>query len=156
MPPVKMRGDGRKAKNPKKTLLRLLSYMKPYLPTLGVVLLCIIANAVAQTAGSRSLGTLVDSYILPMVQDGSTDFAPSEPAGNTPGFSGKTCAGWVWTTTGRRRPKARGVPFTIRILINLPKWGCCTPATAPAVSCTASMPLTSATALMSTPAPAGT
>ena len=76
MPPVKMRGDGRKAKNPKKTLLRLLSYMKPYLPTLGVVLLCIIANAVAQTAGSRSLGTLVDSYILPMVQDGSTDFAP--------------------------------------------------------------------------------
>ena len=39
MPPVRMRGDGRKAKNPKKTLLRLLSYMKPYLPTLGVVLL---------------------------------------------------------------------------------------------------------------------
>lgn len=28
--------------------------MKPYLPTLGVVLLCIIANAVAQTTGSRS------------------------------------------------------------------------------------------------------
>ena len=47
MPPVRMRGDGRKAKNPRKTLLRLLGYMKPYLPTLGVVLLCIIANAVA-------------------------------------------------------------------------------------------------------------
>ena len=61
MPPVRMRGDGRKAKNPRKTLLRLLGYMKPYLPTLGVVLLCIIANAVAQTTGSRSLGTLVDS-----------------------------------------------------------------------------------------------
>mgnify|MGYP002747396009 CR=1 FL=1 len=75
MPPVRMRGDGRKAKNPRKTLLRLLSYMKPYLPTLGVVLLCIIANAVAQTTGSRSLGTLVDSYILPMVRDGSTDFS---------------------------------------------------------------------------------
>ena len=59
MPPVRMRGDGRKAKNPRKTLLRLLGYMKPYLPTLGVVLLCIIANAIAQTAGSRSLGTLV-------------------------------------------------------------------------------------------------
>ena len=28
MPPVKMRGDGRMAKDPKKTLLRLLSYMK--------------------------------------------------------------------------------------------------------------------------------
>ena len=75
MPPVRMRGDGRKAKNPRKTLLRLLGYMKPYLPTLGVVLLCIIANAVAQTTGSRSLGTLVDSYILPMVRDGSTDFS---------------------------------------------------------------------------------
>ena len=75
MPPVRMRGDGRKAKDPRKTLLRLLSYMKPYLPTLGVVLLCIIANAVAQTTGSRSLGTLVDSYILPMVRDGSTDFS---------------------------------------------------------------------------------
>ena len=58
MPPVRMRGDGRKAKNPRKTLLRLLGYMKPYLPTLGVVLLCIIANAVAQTAGSRSLSGL--------------------------------------------------------------------------------------------------
>ena len=75
MPPVRMRGDGRKAKNPRKTLLRLLGYMKPYLPTLGVVLLCIIANAVAQTTGSRSLGTLVDSYILPMVRDGSTDLS---------------------------------------------------------------------------------
>ena len=75
MPPVRMRGDGRKAKNPRKTLLRLLGYMKPYLPTLGVVLLCIIANAIAQTAGSRSLGTLVDSYILPMVRDGSTDLS---------------------------------------------------------------------------------
>ena len=76
MPPVKMRGDGRKAKNPKKTLLRLLGYMKPYLPTLCVVFLCIIANAVAQTIGSRSLGTLVDAYILPMVASGSSDFAP--------------------------------------------------------------------------------
>ena len=76
MPPVRMRGDGRKAKNPRKTLLRLLGYMKPYLPTLGVVLLCIIANAVAQTTGSRSLGTLVDSYILPMVRMALRIFLP--------------------------------------------------------------------------------
>ena len=33
-PPAKMRGDGRKAKDPKKTLVRLLSYMKKHLPTL--------------------------------------------------------------------------------------------------------------------------
>jgi len=74
--PGPMRGDGRKAKDPKKTLLRLLSYMKPYLPTLAVVCLCIVINAVAQTAGSRSLGTLVDDYILPMVESGSRDYSP--------------------------------------------------------------------------------
>ena len=76
MPPVRMRGDGRKAKNPKKTLLRLLSYMKPHIPTLCVVFVCIVINAVAQTTGSKSLGKLVDDYILPMVASDSTDFAP--------------------------------------------------------------------------------
>ena len=76
MPPVKMRGDGRKAKNPGKTLLRLLSYMKGYIPVLLLVLVCIIVTAVAQTTGSESIGTLVDDYIKPMVESGSTDFAP--------------------------------------------------------------------------------
>ena len=76
MPPVRMRGDGRKAKNPKKTLLRLLSYMKQYIPVLLLVLVCIVVTAVAQTTGSESIGTLVDDYILPMVASGSTDFAP--------------------------------------------------------------------------------
>jgi len=76
MPPVRMRGDGRKAKNPKKTLLRLLSYMKPYIPRLLIVMLCIIATAIAQTTGSENIGRLVDDYILPMVASGSTDFAP--------------------------------------------------------------------------------
>ena len=38
MPPVRMRGDGRKAKDPKKTLSRLLSYMGKYIPVLFVVL----------------------------------------------------------------------------------------------------------------------
>ena len=76
MPPVRMRGDGRKAKDPKKVLLRLLSYMKQYIPILIVVLLCILGSAIAQTTGSKSLGTLVDDYILPMVETGSTDFSP--------------------------------------------------------------------------------
>ena len=76
MPPVKMSGDGRLAKDPKKTLFRLLGYMKPHIPTLVIVLLCIIATSVAQTVGSKSLGTLVDDYILPMVENGSTDFQP--------------------------------------------------------------------------------
>ena len=76
MPPVRMRGDGRKAKDPKKVLLRLLSYMKQYIPILIVVLLCILGSAIAQTPSSKSLGTLVDNYILPMVETGSTDFSP--------------------------------------------------------------------------------
>ncbi len=76
MPPVRMRGDGRKASNPKKTLLRLLSYMKKYTPTLILVLVCIVLTSVAQAQGSRALGPLVDDYILPMVAEGSTDFGP--------------------------------------------------------------------------------
>ena len=76
MPPVRMRGDGRMAKNPKKTLLRLLGYMRKYLPVLVVVLVCIFLTSFAQTMASRSLGTLVDDYILPMVSSGSTDYSP--------------------------------------------------------------------------------
>ncbi|MBQ9923282.1 MAG: ABC transporter ATP-binding protein, partial [Clostridia bacterium] len=71
-----MKGDGRMAKDPKKTLLRLLGYMRKYIPVLIVVLLCICVNAFASTTGSAALGTLVDDYILPMVETGSTDFAP--------------------------------------------------------------------------------
>ena len=76
MPPVKMKGDGRMAKDPKKTLMRLLSYMRKYIPILLIVLVCIGVNAYASTTGSAALGTLVDDYILPMVASGSTDFAP--------------------------------------------------------------------------------
>ena len=76
MPPVRMRGDGRKAKDPKKTLLRLLSYMKGYIPTLVLVVVCIVVGAIAQTTGSKNIGKLVDDYILPMVAAESTDFGP--------------------------------------------------------------------------------
>ena len=76
MPPAKMRGDGRMAKDPKKTLFRLLSYLKHHLVTLGVVMLCIVAAAFAQTQSSTALGKLVDQFILPMVATGSADFAP--------------------------------------------------------------------------------
>ena len=76
MPPVKMKGDGRMAKDPKKTILRLLGYMRRYIPVLVIVLLCICMNAYASTTGSAALGTLVDDYILPMVESGSEDYAP--------------------------------------------------------------------------------
>ena len=77
MPPAKMMGDGRMARDPKKTLSRLLSYMRKYIPILFIVLLCICVNAFASTTGSAALGTLVDDYILPMVETGSTDFGPT-------------------------------------------------------------------------------
>ena len=76
MPPVRMRGDGRKAKNPEKTLLRLISYMKKYIPNLLIVLVWIYLTAQAQATGSENIGTLVDDFILPMVASGSADFAP--------------------------------------------------------------------------------
>ena len=76
MAPPRMRGDGRKAKDPKKTLLRLLGYLKQHWVILLIVIGCIVINAVASTIGSTSLGKLVDEYILPMVESGSTDFDP--------------------------------------------------------------------------------
>ena len=76
MPPVRLRGDGRKAKSPKKTMARLLGYMRRYIPLLLIVLVCIVVAAVAQVSGSEALGRLVDDFILPMVATGSTDFSP--------------------------------------------------------------------------------
>ncbi len=75
MPPVRMKGGGRRARDPKKTLLRLLSYMKKYIPVLVVVLICITVTAYAQTRSSTALGDLVDNYLLPMVESGNPDFA---------------------------------------------------------------------------------
>ena len=76
MPPARMHGDGRKAKNPRKTLLRLLSYLKKYWYILILVFFCIVANSIAQTTGSVALGKLVDNYILPMVSKQDSNFAP--------------------------------------------------------------------------------
>ena len=76
MPPVRPRGDGRKARSPKKTLMRLLSYMKKYIPVLVIVLVCITVTSYAQARMSTALGDLVDDYIKPMIAQGSTDFGP--------------------------------------------------------------------------------
>ena len=76
MPPVRMRGDGRKAKNPKQTIVRLLSYLGAYKKTLIVVVICIVLNAIAQATSSASLGLLVDNYILPMLGQTNPDFGP--------------------------------------------------------------------------------
>ena len=56
MPPVHMRGDGRQARNPKKTFVRLLKYLLEYKVTVAVVLLCILASALVQSRSSVMLG----------------------------------------------------------------------------------------------------
>ncbi len=76
MPPPRMMGDGRKAKDPKKTFARLLGYLLQYKFHVLMVLLCIFAHALVQSRSAVMLGTLVDEYILPMVSTGSTDFGP--------------------------------------------------------------------------------
>ena len=74
MPPPRMMGDGRKAKDPKKTFVRLLKYMLQYPWHILLVLSCIFAQALVQSRSAVMLGTLVDDYILPMVKAGSQDF----------------------------------------------------------------------------------
>ena len=76
MPPARMRGDGRKAKNPKQTFLRLLSYLKTYRKTLIVVVICILLASIAQAASSASLGSLVDDYIAPLLAQDTPDYGP--------------------------------------------------------------------------------
>ena len=76
MPPVRLRGDGRKAKNPKKTLARLLGYMKPYRKSLIVVVLCILLAAFAQAASSKSLQYIIDDYIKPLIGQENPNFTP--------------------------------------------------------------------------------
>ncbi|MBQ4473421.1 MAG: ABC transporter ATP-binding protein, partial [Lachnospiraceae bacterium] len=73
--PRDYKNAGRKARDPKKTLLRLLSYLKRYLPILVIALVCVVVTAFAQTMTSAALGTLVDDYILPMVDSGKADFS---------------------------------------------------------------------------------
>ncbi len=76
MPPVRMRGDGRKAKNPKKTMGRLLSYMKPYSGVMIVVVVCICLTAIAQSVSSKSLEYIIDDYIKPLLGQDTPDFVP--------------------------------------------------------------------------------
>ena len=66
----------RKAKDPKKTIARLLSYLKKYRTTMIIVVLCIVLSAGAMAVSAASLGTLVDDYITPMLSQTDPDFGP--------------------------------------------------------------------------------
>ena len=76
MPPIRMKGDGRKAKDPKKTLLRLLSYMKPYRGTMILVIICILLGSLATALSSYSLEPLIEDYIKPLTGQENPDFLP--------------------------------------------------------------------------------
>ena len=76
MPPMKMQGDGRKAKNPKKTLLRLLSFLKPYRGRMIAMVICIILASVIQVISNNSLKVIIDDYITPMLGQSAPDFGP--------------------------------------------------------------------------------
>ena len=76
MPPVHMKGDGRKAKNPKKTLGRLLSYIKPYKTTMVIVVICILLSSLATALSSYSLDPLITDYIQPMSGQVNPDYIP--------------------------------------------------------------------------------
>ena len=47
MPRIQLKGDGRKARAPKKTLQRLLRYLAPYKWTMALVLICILVTSIA-------------------------------------------------------------------------------------------------------------
>jgi len=76
MPPVRMRGDGRKAKDPKKTFLRLLSYIKPYKANMIGVVVTIILSAAIQVLSNGSLRLLIDEYVTPMLSQQTPDYGP--------------------------------------------------------------------------------
>ena len=59
----------------KKSLVRLLGYLKPYWPRLIVVLLCIVLNAVATAAAATFLGEVIDNHIMPMLSQAAPDFS---------------------------------------------------------------------------------
>ena len=65
-----------KVKNPKKTVLRLMSYLKKFRVHFTIVLICIFLNAFANVRGSLFIQTVIDDYITPMLSTGSKDFSP--------------------------------------------------------------------------------
>ncbi len=67
--------------NPRKLFSRLMKYiLKKYTLHLIVVVCCIITSVIANVQGTMFTKTLIDGYIQPMLDTGSTDFAPLKAA----------------------------------------------------------------------------
>ena len=52
----------------KKVIKRLFGYMKPFRKRLILVVVCIVVSALASVASSLFIKTLIDDYILPLVE----------------------------------------------------------------------------------------
>lgn len=82
MPPMGPRGPkgmkgGPKSKDPMKTLKRLLAFiMKRYKFRYLFVIVCIAISSVVQVIGTMFMRTLIDDYILPMVDGRLISFQP--------------------------------------------------------------------------------
>ena len=64
------------AKVNKDVVKRLMSYIGHYKLRFAAVLICIVVNALAMVFCSLYLQTLIDSYITPLLQAATPDFAP--------------------------------------------------------------------------------
>ena len=64
------------AKVNKDVVKRLMSYIGHYKLRFAAVLVCIVVNALAMVSCSLYLQTLIDSYITPLLQAATPDFAP--------------------------------------------------------------------------------
>ncbi len=78
MPGMRNVGKPRpKVQNPGALFMRLMKLvLKNYLGSFVVVIICILLAAWATLQGTLFQKTLIDSFILPMLADKSTDFAP--------------------------------------------------------------------------------
>ena len=82
MPPMGLRGPkgmkgGPKSKDPVKTLKRLLAFiMKRYKFRYVIVLVCIAVSSIVQVIGTMFMKSLIDDYIVPMVDGRIQTFQP--------------------------------------------------------------------------------
>ena len=74
--PNNKKGPEGMAKVNKDVVKRLMSYIGHYKLRFVAVLICIVVNALAMVSYSLYLQTLIDSYITPLLQAATPDFAP--------------------------------------------------------------------------------
>ena len=72
----RQQGPRPKVKNPGKILKRIMDYvMKKYAVHVIVALVCIFVSVFANVQGTLFMQTLIDGYIMPLLNENSTDFS---------------------------------------------------------------------------------